>query len=410
MTKINPHIQRESAQRLYQLHKRIRDHSPFFSPLILRLSLVPDANRQTIAVDGRYLLYNPEWVSQQNIDALEGALTRLTLACALNHHTRRGDRDYGIWQEASKQTTRHVLRFYELEGWQAETGPSLEMTVEKAYDFLYQQAQDTDSQSADGGQEKPKVAGSGGATDAQVHPYNDCDGQGEVLDAPAKDEPGQQAHRDSLEKDRWEQALSDAAHRARQAGHKASKMAEDIARAKRPPMDWKEILRSLLTQAADKDYTWSQPNRRYVHHGIYLPARKSRNTLPPIIFAVDTSGSVKASEVAEVWAELQSIAADLEPEQITVIQCDADIQSVAEYDSWDVPLDLTINGRGGTNFRPVFDWVNQSPPPSCLIYCTDLYCSSYPLVTPDYPVIWLVQGNPPAQLNPPFGYRIDLLV
>lgn len=462
----NPFIQQESAKRLAQLHKRIRDHSPFFSSLILRLTLVPDPERKTIAVDGRRLRYNPEWVSQQNIDVLEGALTRLTLACALNHHTRRGDRDYAIWQEASKQTSRHVMRHYELDGWQAETGPSLEMSIEKAYQILYEQAQDSDqpqSRPQQSGQSGPGASGvnspqpSGQPQDPNQsrgsgspgdqpndsdHPsYDDQDGQGEVMDSPqAKPKPeapnqpqpqsgtgpGQEGQQDSPdqqqqqpnagsptdqlqeESDRWEQALADAAQRAKQAGPKAGKMAEDIARALRPPMDWKQMLRHMLTQTASRDYTWNMPNRRYIHHGLYFPSRNSRATLPPIIFAIDTSGSVDQRQVSEVWNELQSIAEDLEPERITVLQCDAALQSVVEYDSWDVPLELTVHGRGGTDFRPVFAWAAQESPPACLIYCTDLYCSDYPETPPDYPVLWLVHSNAPERLNPPFGYRIDL--
>jgi predicted metal-dependent peptidase len=63
-------------------------------------------------------------------------------------------------------------------------------------------------------------------------------------------------------------------------------------------------------------------------------------------------------------------------------------------------------GGGGTDFRPVFEWVEESQTePACLIYLTDLCCHSYP-APPDYPVLWVTESRRTA----PFGETVRICV
>ena len=54
---------------------------------------------------------------------------------------------------------------------------------------------------------------------------------------------------------------------------------------------------------------------------------------------------------------------------ITVVQCDAAIQSIERYKREN---EIKIKGRGGTSFEPVIDYYNENKTQySCLIYLTD---------------------------------------
>ena len=65
-------------------------------------------------------------------------------------------------------------------------------------------------------------------------------------------------------------------------------------------------------------------------------------------------------------------------------------------------LDITIFGRGGTDFRPPFQWVaDNAIEPDIFIYITD-GCGPAPEIEPDYPVIWLSTDEFPAD----WGERI----
>jgi predicted metal-dependent peptidase len=70
------------------------------------------------------------------------------------------------------------------------------------------------------------------------------------------------------------------------------------------------------------------------------------------------------------------------------------------------PIQLEPKGGGGTDFRPVFEWVEQNQlMPACLIYLTDLCCHSYP-APPDYPVLWVTESRRTA----PFGETVRICV
>ena len=43
-------------------------------------------------------------------------------------------------------------------------------------------------------------------------------------------------------------------------------------------LDWCALLRRFMTGAARRDYTWSQPNRRFIDSGLYLSAMHAQRT------------------------------------------------------------------------------------------------------------------------------------
>ena len=61
-------------------------------------------------------------------------------------------------------------------------------------------------------------------------------------------------------------------------------------------------------------------------------------------------------------------------------------------------------GGGGTDFRPLFEWVAaEQLRPDLLVYFTDAE-GEFPEYAPDYPVLWLVKGKAPV----PWGERVQL--
>ena len=70
------------------------------------------------------------------------------------------------------------------------------------------------------------------------------------------------------------------------------------------------------------------------------------------------------------------------------------------------PWCLEAKGGGGTDFRPVFEWVEaRGMSPVCLIYLTDLCCNAYPN-PPSYPVLWVTDSRRHA----PFGETVKITV
>ena len=89
--------------------------------------------------------------------------------------------------------------------------------------------------------------------------------------------------------------------------------------------------------------------------------------LEELVIAIDTSGSCSADTVRRFMEETYGILSDQEnffrKMNLYIIQCDCFIQDVAhitcEKDWQDYLQNLRIHGRSGTDFRPVFEYVEK---------------------------------------------------
>ena len=104
-----------------------------------------------------------------------------------------------------------------------------------------------------------------------------------------------------------------------------------------------------------------------------------------IVLAIDTSGSCMGAVFEQFLAEtkeLFSMLSENEFHRFIVLQCDAGIKDVKEYRSADqfprakeFQDGIQMRGFGGTNFIPVFDYVDEliskKEKVDCLIYLTD---------------------------------------
>ena len=126
------------------------------------------------------------------------------------------------------------------------------------------------------------------------------------------------------------------------------------------------------------------------------------------VVAIDTSGSTTA-DLPQFFSELTSLLGTFGEYELTVIQCDCEIQHVDSFDATDTfhPPEWETYGHGGTDFRPPFEYVADHPElePSCFIYITD-GCGPAPDNPPPYPVLWILtsDGEKPAS----WGWELRL--
>jgi predicted metal-dependent peptidase len=339
------------------------------------------------------------------MDVLKGCLCHEVLHCALAHHARRGSRDSRRWNIAADYAVNPIIKdkFSLPDG--VLFDPDLaELSAEDIYSKLPADSggdQGQGGSSSDGGSGDE---GSQGEDDSGGGP--DPGGCGEVRDLGSEDGaavPGE-ADFSQAEAD-WKVAVVQAAQQARAFGRLPSGVERLVDEVVNPRVDWRAVLRRFMDRAAKSDYSWVPPNRRHVYAGFYLPSCRN-SELGPVVVAVDTSGSISNEMLGRVAAELSAIFQDARAE-VHVIYCDAKIQAVEYFPAGDFPSRLNAKGGGGTDFRPVFDWVDGSGViPSCLIYFSDLE-GEYPEVDPGFPVLWVVDGK--AGKVPPFGEVLEVL-
>ena len=453
-------VRTESAQRVSGCVTALLREQPFFGSLALRLPVRADTGRETLASNGREIHYSPQWIAETDAHLIKTAIARVVLACALKHHTRRGERDPERWQCASQLVTHGLLRDAgftlppDAEAWDG-------ISVEEAYDRLPEPEPDDDRSSdadnppsgggdagaeagaapsedgghsddgdtgdigdapdppggddgdGDGSPETSNNDGSAGNNDNGAPASCDPSGTGEVMDAPAGGDgsagsppsPGDM----TLEEQAWDEAMHQALSLAKAEGKAPGGIEETVRGAHASALDWRSLLRRYMTDAVKSDYSWSVPNRRFIDSGLYLPSIRS-DGMDAIAVIIDTSGSLPAATLAEFWAELREVASEIRPGRVTVLQVDAIVQDAAEYAPDELPDEVAIKGRGGTDFRPGFAWLDeQGIQPGVCLYFTDMECSDYPETEPSFPTIWVNYSSPPPVWNrEPWGERIDI--
>jgi predicted metal-dependent peptidase len=148
-----------------------------------------------------------------------------------------------------------------------------------------------------------------------------------------------------------------------------------------PKFDWRGYIRRF-TGVSTRVFTKKvrrKENRRFSDNpGLKIKMKQH------MLLAIDTSGSVSDSELAEFMNEMHHIyKAGVD---ITVIQCDTQIKSIEPYRG---ELDLKVQGRGGTEFDPVIRYFNENNKLyTSLVYFTDGECSAS--VLPKGPTLWVL--------------------
>ncbi len=247
-------------------------------------------------------------------------------------------------------------------------------------------------------------------------PSHDPSGTGEVMDAPANGggespDPALSEAQRALEEQAWDEVMHQAASLARAEGKLPGAAEATVRGAHLSRLDWRALLRRHMTDAARNDYSWSAPNRRFIDGGLYLPSIRSEG-IDTLAVIVDTSGALPEGLLAEFWTEVRGIAADIQPDRVIVLQVDAAVRDASEHSAFDLPGEIVVRRRGGTDFRPGFAWLEERGicPGACL-YFTDMECSRYPETEPPFPVLWINWSDPPSDWNrEPWGECINIRV
>jgi predicted metal-dependent peptidase len=367
------------------------DH-PFFGTLLFRLGARPSSSIETMATDGRSLFYNPEFVDTLNAAELAGVLAHEVLHPALQHHTRRGDRDQARWNIACDYAINPIL---------INAGLTLPkdvlidnrfsgMSAERIYNLIEQD----EPHSGSSGRADSEPGGGPGETGNDATPNDPAEdepdvpstpgGVGQVLDA-AELEAGEGPSVAEQARD-WQIAVEQAETVAKVAGKLPGGAVRAVEASQSAKVDWRELLRRVWSDTIPADYSWIRPNRRHVWSGLYLPGITSEG-VGEIAIAVDCSGSIGSRQLGLFEAEVRSILAGQRPQLVHVIYFDAAVQNVETYQAGQ-PISLKPVGGGGTDFRPCFDWLHdRGIIPQTLVFLTDL-CGRFPSEAPSYPVIW----------------------
>ena len=440
------------------------DHA-FFGFLLLRQTLVETDQCKTMATDGKQLYYNPAFVDSLPMAQLKGVCVHEALHPAMQHHTRRGDRDPNTWNEAADYAINPIVlnaglvlpdgalvrddfagldavRIYNLllaERQQQDNEP--ESDDDEQQDDQHDDGDDAES--SDGEDSSDETDDSDTSDDASDDgddsddaddgdASGDDDGDGEQQGNAPSDDAGDAEGGDIIpdfggcgavidasddaneiaeEAADWQEAVSAAELHADEvaAGTIAGGLREAIKQAREPQRDWRALLREYMTEAARADYSWQRPNRRFVSGGLVLPSLYAEG-MGPVAVNIDASGSMPRHVLADVLAEVQAICTDIAPEFIDVRVHDSRVSHVERFEPGeDIDVPLT---SGGTYFEPVVaDMEDSGEQYAVCLWFTDLFADLECLERIDAPLLLLDYSFGVAEragLIPPYGEVIDL--
>ncbi len=440
-------------RKLTAARTRLILEKPFLGALVLRLPLKEAGGSwcTTSATDARSIYYSPEYIEPLSLSQVQFVLAHEALHCGLSHFARREHRDINRWNIACDHAVNPLLVEDGLElppgalFNEEYTGLSAEEiyplikndTDEKTQDqHLYdnpdnnqqgdeQQPPDAGDQNNNSepqprkgnnpatGQDQAKVTEreptSGNKPQGPAQADSPPDGQSDLPNYsdsnPLKSQPPPQLS--ACEKEQlntqWQQRLVSAAQQASQAGKMNGSVARIIERLLRSTVPWRTLLARFMSGSSRVDYNMMRPSQRRSGDAI-LPSLHTRQT--NVLIAIDTSGSIEQDELALFIAEVNAIKS-LVNARITLLACDSQLDADGPwvYESWDqLVLPKTMQGGGGTDFTPVFNWMQVNPvQPDLLIYFTDAQ-GRFPPGPPVTETLWLVKGS----ASVPWGQRIQL--
>ncbi len=351
----------------------LRKH-PFFGMVAFKLKIVIDEATATCATDGRHIFYSPEWVDSLTLGETIGVFAHELFHCILLHVFRRCGRSGDRWNYACDYAINPILidlGFTLPEGGLLDD-QYLKMSAEHIYSLL------------------PEVLPPPPKWGRIIEPSAEHDAQGNghsVIE---------------LEND-WEASANAAYESAKAQGFIAGNSLEHIGFGA-PLIDWGRQLQDIVGSITKTDFSWYPPDPVYIHRNLIIPTLHEPS-IGHLVFAIDTSASVDKPALKIFMSELNDLIERIKFLSITVLQCDTEIHDVQVYEPED-DLDPKVYGRGGTLFRPVFDWIadNFDEPPSALIYMTDMGANDWPNIEPDYPLFWARTEKVDAD----YGQYIDL--
>lgn len=440
-------VKKKAAQLLEHDRIRLLMLHPFLGALIMRLNLIAtwDSRCSTAGTDGTNIFVHAGYYTELDLDNRIGVLAHCVWHIALCHFLRRGNRNKERFDLACDCEVDFLLKEEKINSPFALTNnPEWQgLNAESIYEYIPVPIFLNLSKKG-GGKHIPSsyfpiaCSGSGGSdSDANADDNDSSDSDADNADSDTNNngksewknqrdlhwEPKQEGQfadgntdpvtdpnfqiefLPNLAEHCREMVLDTAVWVERLQGKLPAHLQRLVEVYRTSQLNWREQLLQFVTSCFGGGRRWLPPNRRYISQGLYLQSYRDQKL--KAVIALDSSGST-TRYLSDFLAELNAIMTSFGNYELTVIQCDAEIHSVEKFTP-DNPLEpgkMQLEGGGGTNFCPVFEYIDtELPDIEILLFLTDGY-GAIPERQPPYPVIWCLceGGQKPAQ----WGYELKI--
>jgi len=353
-----------AQQKIQQAKTKLMLEHPYFGSLASALEIEQSDDIEAFVSNGESLQYNDEYFESVEVSDVEFALANGAMHSVLGHQSRAGERYEWLWQLATDYTINNML---------VNNGLTLpqKANFQERFDKMY--------------------------AEEVYELLRDEIPQEELMEKiQEKKKEEQEQKEEQKETQNQEEFAEQIFQKMNRQGTLPQDLQYTLPQYFSHQIDWREALYGYIASHSKSSFSFMPPNMKYLYRGIYLPSLSS--DLLRIVIAIDSSGSVDDALVRVFLGEVESIMGQYPNFEIDVIIADSKIQSHQVFLAGE-PLSYEIQGRGGTDFAVVFEYIDANIDyPTALLYFTDGY-GTFPEAQPSYDTLWIM----PDAVEVPFG-------
>lgn len=413
----------------------------FLDMAVFRLKLYPTELK--LATDGNYLYYHPLWLLkryQEESNCVTRDYMHVLLHCIFRHPFVNTLVDHDLWDlSCDIAAEAMILEFHQpMMSVKAEIQRSAviaelqakikQLSAEKLYHYFQDhqpKAEWAKLFHADDHdiwydrQQQQSLQQQAQQKSNQENQQNSSSNKGSTTQDPGQQDSENRNEADNLQqqsnlqteiseewKDISEHVQMDLEAFAKEQGYQAGNMEQMLATVNREKYDYESFLKKFAVMGEVMKINDDEFDYIFYTYGLKLfdnmpliePLEyKEVKRIRDFVIAIDTSGSTSGELVQRFLTKtfniLESTESFFAKVNIFIVQCDADIQEVIkvtkkeEFEKY--IQQMTIKGLGGTDFRPVFEYVNHLIQEKTfinlkgMIYFTDGW-GTFPSQKPDY--------------------------
>ena len=360
--------------KISQAKAKLLVEYPYFGTLASKLELIANEDIQAFKSNGVKLEYNPDFFERIEPEEMEFVFANGAMHASLAHERRKNNRSGWLWQMATDFAINDML---------TENGLKRpdEAHYRKRFCGMY-------------------------AEEIYAELKDDLL-RDEELEYEAEDE-------DDVQKKEQENLQEEILQEQLLAEEAISRLTSEAARGDAPKsmerfftlesfgkIDWRNELKVAIDRYFKDDFALMPPSKKLLSQGIYLPSSISQTFR--LVVAVDSSGSVDEELLNSFLSEVNFLMGMVQNYQIELLVCDDRLHLHQTFFTGD-SLECKLLGGGGTNYKPVFEFIEQELwDVKLLLYFTDLE-GIFPKEEPNYEVKWVS----PKEGEIPFGGLIVL--
>ena len=400
-----------AEEKLKRARIKLQKENPFFGYLVLHLNLVEKSDEvPTAAVDySGNMYFNEEFVNGLSPEKIKGLVAHEVMHLALEGKMRKGSRQHKKWNVAQDIVINHILQQNGFELPEGGLNPrrgeieipypdgAVKITGLDDHNFesVYNELKDHDED------------GDGPGPEGYDEPVIETDEDGGF---PLEGGGGQKGDDQD-----WGRIRRKAASHAKSQGKLPHGMDDEIEAIEDGKADWRSILHRFITEAIPNDTTFARPSRltrtlRSQGVNTFLPDDDSEGL--DVYIALDTSGSISRNELQDFVDEVAGIIGGFAEVNITMILHTADVYHTVRLENASVEevndaLDIKT---GGTDHRPVFEWIenNANGRSQVLVSFTDGY-TTVPEEVPGIDTVWVINNHDIGIEQLKFGEVVNVL-